>query len=287
MTARTWCTTMWLAVVVALLLMATQAHADDLVEHRIRYSITARNTSGELLRNVDVIAAGPVSRTGAQRTVSLQASSTFELQSDERGNQELRFRLTMAPYATKMITIDTVVEFATRPAAQRLKDEPSFLRAEPFVEVGHPAVSAAAEHVEGKSPSEVADALFRSVVGRVRTSGYVSEPHGALYALETGKGDCTEAMYLLVALARSRGIPARGVAGFVVSHDAVVHAIDYHNWAELYLDGAWRIADPDKRVFGTASSQYLAMRILGGTAEQLLGGAAVSASRPELAVRID
>ena len=70
-------------------------------------------------------------------------------------------------------------------------------------------------------------------------------------------------MYLFVALARALGVPARGVGGFVVDGDAVLKSSNYHNWAEFHADGAWRLADPHRKVFADQRSRYIAMRIIG------------------------
>src|SRR5439155_10137778 len=88
-----------------------------------------------------------------------------------------------------------------------------------------------------------------------------------LYALENGKGDCTEFSYLLAALARARGIPARVVAGFVTPKSAVLKRQDYHAWTEMYLGGTWRIMDAERGLFMAKESEYVALRILDGAGD--------------------
>ncbi len=56
-------------------------------------------------------------------------------------------------------------------------------------------------------------------------------------------GDCTEHTLLLVALARSLGIPAREVSGLVYMGDEL-RRFGYHAWAEVALDGRWVAVDP-------------------------------------------
>src|SRR5690625_7987994 len=72
-------------------------------------------------------------------------------------------------------------------------------------------------------------------------------------------------MYAFVALARAQGIPARGIAGFVVnSNAAVLSASDYHNWAEFHDGERWVLVDPYKGVFDDQYENYIAFRMVGG-----------------------
>ena len=123
-------------------------------------------------------------------------------------------------------------------------DGGSFLEEERFVEVEHPRIQAAARALGGERDGEVAQAAYEWVSTQLRDPGYVRDDRGALYALERGQGDCTEHMYLFTALARARGIPARGVGGFVVAESGVLRSGDYHNWAEFHASDTWRVADP-------------------------------------------
>ena len=56
-------------------------------------------------------------------------------------------------------------------------------------------------------------------------------------------GDCTEHTWLLVALARASGIPARPVYGLMYI-DGTQPTFGYHAWAELEVDGRWLPVDP-------------------------------------------
>ncbi len=61
------------------------------------------------------------------------------------------------------------------------------------------------------------------------------EERGAQWALENGRGDCSEYSYLFVALCRAAGIPARVQAGFAFPpNNETIH--DGHMWAEYYLE---------------------------------------------------
>jgi len=257
------------------------------IERRVRYSFSIRNRGSQPVRDAEVFAFAPVERTSLQRAGAITASQPFELRRDALGNQSLRFVVTLPPFASKVISVDAVVRFAAMPRAEELPARQPFLASAPYVQADDPAIQRVAADVGGTQQIDIAAGIERWVADHVRENGRVAERRGARLALDSGRGDCTDRADLFVALARARGIPARTMAGFVVNHDAVLRIADYHNWAEVYVDGAWRTADPDKRVFGDSQSQYVALRILDGDAEPLLGGAAVFASHPELAVGVD
>jgi hypothetical protein len=78
-------------------------------------------------------------------------------------------------------------------------------------------------------------------------------------------------MSLFAALCRAKKIPARGIGGYVCSGDSILQPGSYHNWAEFYEAGAWRIADPQKKVFRNRPSDYIAMRIIGESSKNPMG----------------
>jgi hypothetical protein len=61
--------------------------------------------------------------------------------------------------------------------------------------------------------------------------------------LRDARGDCTEHTTLFVALCRAAGIPARPVTGLAWMGDEK-GAFQWHEWAEVALDGRWRAVDP-------------------------------------------
>ncbi|MFC5473796.1 transglutaminase-like domain-containing protein [Paraherbaspirillum soli] len=104
-----------------------------------------------------------------------------------------------------------------------------------------------------------------AVVGAIRRApphyaGYIADDLWALWALLQRSGDCTEYAYLAVALARANGIPARMVGGYVTDRNIAPRAEEYHNWAELYVDGAWRLLDAQKENWLAPVQQYIAFR---------------------------
>jgi transglutaminase-like putative cysteine protease len=137
------------------------------------------------------------------------------------------------------------------------------LRPEPFVESDAPEVRRLAAALRQKKPKATADNVFQWVAQNLKPLAPDPDPHGALHALKNGRGDCTEAMYLVMALGRAAGLPTRGVAGYVCPENAVLDPAGFHNWAEYYDGGRWRLADPLNRVFAAKGGDYVAFKIVG------------------------
>lgn len=121
-----------------------------------------------------------------------------------------------------------------------------------------------ANQLKSENVTKTAETIFRWVADNIHYTGYLKRPRGARYALEHKQGDCTEFMYLFMALCRATGIPARGLGGYVVERNAILRPGEYHNWAEFYTNGFWHIADPQRGVFMEQQPSYLVMQILRG-----------------------
>jgi hypothetical protein len=61
----------------------------------------------------------------------------------------------------------------------------------------------------------------------------------AIYACNVKKGNCSDFHSLFIAIARSRGIPARFTIGFPLGEAATGQIPGYHCWAEFYSGGQW------------------------------------------------
>lgn len=242
------------------------------IPKQIRYSFTIQNTTNQLLRNTEFWTYAPVKQTPTQRCVSLETSHPYELILDDLGNQILYFRFdTMPPYATKIITIKADLKLSNTPNQTIVPDLKRFLRAEKYVESDAPELLRLAEKLKDQEPVRTAENIFRWVADHVQYTGYLSNERGALYALRKKQGDCTEFMYLFAALCRANVVPARGIGGYVSVKNTVFKPNDYHNWAEFYQDGAWRIADPQRKVFRQNQWHYIAMRVIGESQDNPMG----------------
>ena len=66
----------------------------------------------------------------------------------------------------------------------------------------------------------------------------------AIYACNVKRGNCTDFHSLFIAIARSRGIPARFTIGFPLGAPGREGTISgYHCWAEFYAGGQWLPVD--------------------------------------------
>lgn len=231
------------------------------VSRQIQYRFAVKNHSNRKVKEAVFWTYAPVEQTAAQTCGHLEASYPYQEISDDLGNRRLRFSFRdFPPYATKTVTIKAQLHLAEEPNKTVLNDSRPFLGPETYLESENEEIRQLAQRLKGKSPLRTTENIFDWVVKNVRYAGYSNNVRGALYALRHKKGDCTEYMYLFVALCRACGIPARGMAGYVCKEDRVLQARDYHNWAEFYENGTWKIADPQKGVFMENPADYIAMR---------------------------
>ena len=213
---------------------------------RLRFDIQLHNPGGTPLPPQPLWFCAPLSRTGTQALVSLDSSWPFE-RHDEWGGHTLLLWMTPAlpPHGLRALTLDAVVGLSRAPRAEALEPG-AWLQPERFMESDDPAIAALALTLRRDSPRATVVAVYDWVRSQLEYAGYVADDLGAAQALRERRGDCTEYAYLVVALCRALGLPARAVGGFVVSHDAAPRSTEYHNWAEVHLEGAWRLVDAQK-----------------------------------------
>jgi hypothetical protein len=264
-----------MVIIVAYALRAILTMPSYPIPRYIRYSYTVKNMTNHVAKEVHFWTYAPVKRTPTQKRVNLKASDPYKIIKDDLGNQILHFTLSdIPPYGTKIISIEANLKLADKkPNRFSLKGKKAYLKAEEYVEADDPAMIQQAKQLKGSETKKTAENIFRWVSNTVQYTGYIENPRGALYALNEKKGDCTEFMYLFVALSRAKKIPARGIGGYVVTDNAILRPTAYHNWAEFYDDGSWRIADPQRKVFMQNQSRYIAMHVIGESPKNPIGKA--------------
>ncbi len=181
------------------------------------------------------------------------------------GTQRLFFTLeNIPPYGNRNVSI--TVELGQRERYGLISEEKldQYLVEERFIESKDPRITEIAEQRRGHSKAETIENLYTWVSEYLQEEGYVARDQGALHALESKAGDCTESAYLFSALSRANNIPARVMAGYVSSGNTVLRSRDYHNWAEVYIDNAWWVVDPNKKNFREKQADYIAMNIISG-----------------------
>jgi transglutaminase-like putative cysteine protease len=231
-----------------------------------------QNRTDHLLKEVEFWTYAPVKETSTQRTIKLDVSHPYELIEDSLGNQVLHFTFkNMPPFATKIITIAASLELSEISNVLPEKDIRGFLKPEKYIESDDPELAGFANKFTSAEPAKTARNIFTWVADNLEYTGYLKDNHGALYALKNKKGDCTEYMSLFVAFSRANNVPARGIGGYIVTANAILKPYEYHNWAEFYDDGVWKIVDPQNKVFMQDQSHYIAMRIIGGLKNNPMG----------------
>jgi len=132
-----------------------------------------------------------------------------------------------------------------------------FTKPEPLIESNNPEISNKAGNltVGASNPAEMVSDIYNYVIKHLH---YVEqkEEKGALWALNSSIGDCSEYSYLFVALCRAAGVPARINAGFAFYPDAsVVHS--GHMWAEYYLEGySWIPVDATWQILNSIDYRH-------------------------------
>ena len=256
-------------LVVAMLLLSApiQALAEEggtnSVRKIVRFGLTVHNPMNRAVQGESLLVYAPAD-TSNQRVVRLEASHPYQLVADARGNQLMDFSIaSLAPHATMRVSVTATVDLANVPKPALLDGDGSYLRPEAFIEADDPGVREMAKRLNDAGvPERFVDRVYEWVRHRIRYAGFVAEDLGALSAFRTGRGDCSEYAYLVAALSRAAGVPARVMGGFVVPSNAVLKANEYHNWAEVYVDGRWQLVDAQKGVLREHSADYVSTRVV-------------------------
>ncbi|HEY0065193.1 MAG TPA: transglutaminase-like domain-containing protein [Telluria sp.] len=236
--------------------------AQDALVRRIRFVMTFNNPTPALLTGQMFWGYLPAQALPRQRLQAVQVSMPHSVREDALGHRILE--LAFAPFpglGQQVVTVTAEVQLGAAPAAQAAAGPgKGWQGAERYIESDAPAIVALAATLRRPQAVDSARAIYDWVRANLQYAGYVADDHGALDALSSGRGDCTEYANLVVALARAAGLPARMVGGYVLDRDSAPRPSDYHNWAEVYLDGDWRLLDAQKEHWFEPAEQYLAFR---------------------------
>ena len=153
--------------------------------------------------------------------------------------REVTFVLDLTPYQPDAVSARVL----KRASSTR------YLDATPLVESDALEVRAIADQLMARhaSPQDRGRAAYdyaRTVL-EVRKE---AENRGALYALQTGGGDCTEYAAVFAALSRAMGIPARLTAEFLFGENESKFSQPNHHSAEVFINGRWLPVDANLAV---------------------------------------
>lgn len=232
------------------------------IRRRMRYVYTFSNPHNHDLYKQFFWCYLPANISNCQRLCDVRSSIPYNLSDDLLGHNILEFSFDKFPaLVRKIITITVEVEMDVQSDVQSDSTPEGWLSAERFIESDDFIIRTLASKLHRHSNYDTARAIFDWVRQNITYAGYLAEDIGAARALQQLRGDCTEYAYLVVALARANNIPARMIGGYVLENDGVVSSKDYHNWAEIFLGGKWRLVDAQKETWLVSSSNYIACRI--------------------------
>jgi len=238
------------------------ASTEAKVFREMRFTATLSNPSLAPLHDQVAWIYMPVRETATQRLARLKVNAPHELLNDVLGHCILKLPVAeLAPLASKVVSISAELAMRSEPMHSQIPDSQVWLRSERFIETGDDGVRSLALQLRRDTPMQTLTAIYDWVRTNLLYEGYVADDLGAREALARRGGDCTEYACLAVSLARVNGIPARMIGGYVSAISAAPRAEEYHNWAEVHVDGAWRVLDAQKESWGRAAEDYIAFRI--------------------------
>jgi len=129
-----------------------------------------------------------------------------------------------------------------------------FLRATPLTEADA-RIQSLARDLAGEKPLDRMHALFNSIADVIAYKpSTTSSSTTAAQALKAGKGVCQDHAHVFVSAARSIGVPARYVVGYLLAQDTKL--TETHAWAEAWVpeigwvgfDAANRLCPTDRYV---------------------------------------
>jgi len=263
------------------------AAGQETTHRQLRFTIALVNPKPRELQDQTLWLYVPAAEGPTQRLAALNVSMPHQRLSDALGQAIVKLDfLKFPPLGTKIVTLAADVLLKNEPEATLLPNPQDWLGAERFIETGDPRIQALAAELKQPTGRDTAQAIYAWIRQNLRYTAYAADVLGALDALLRGGGDCTEYACLSVALARANGIPARRVGGYVIARDSVLRPADYHDWAEVYFGGAWRLLDAQKGRWLEPAEQYVAFRYGRDQAPNPIGSAQRFRVQGELEVRL-
>jgi transglutaminase-like putative cysteine protease len=108
-----------------------------------------------------------------------------------------------------------------------------YLIREKYIEKDDSLILLAAKELKDEDRVKTLKKTYNFVTTTIKYTGYMSDALGAVKALQTKGGDCTEFADLFLALCRANDIPARVAKGYVTTWGNTPK----HDWVEAYVDG--------------------------------------------------
>ncbi|MFX0063965.1 MAG: transglutaminase family protein [Candidatus Hermodarchaeota archaeon] len=220
---------------------------------KLSYQVKVTNTSDPTVKFILYLALPfPYIANFQQVKESRFSYSDVHLSSDLNGNQWLTLERTLQPRESWRFSYEKIIEtqltsydsktlspdhFSGSSLAQ--KDLEPFLKPEKGIESDYPKIIEFANQIQAMNTSDFVLKAVKEIQKQLKYEIQKGE-FGAKWAIETGRGDCTEFAALLVALCRAKNIPARTIAGFASNGTKW----ERHAAVEVFLGGQWIPIDP-------------------------------------------
>ena len=176
----------------------------------------------------------------------------------------IRIRLgDVIPWDTVRVQVEVAVALSDRPVRSvQWESDRSFSTPERWIEADAPVWQTVVDRTKDSSTEETFHQIVRWAGDHLQARSYKKTVSGALRALETGEGDCTEFAFLTAAIARHHHWPTVPVAGFVLpALSAQIRAEDYHNWVYILRD-KWWLVDAYDKVVSDQHQRYVAFSVM-------------------------
>ncbi|MBC7861556.1 MAG: transglutaminase domain-containing protein [Bacteroidia bacterium] len=231
-------------------------------------SYSVKNTSPTAAFKIKVNIPDVVSVQNAQVLKATYSTQPKERKTFANGMQQMIFELNLKPGEEQIIKLEWEIQLKDMNVLETVKkptlgaeeketlgaeEKELYLKSGTLYECDHPEiVKKTAEIISGKTTElEKSKAIFDYVKNNITFHRFGAESKGALYALQNGKGDCTEYASLVVAMCRAAKIPSRLNGVMVLKTDTGSAGTDNHNHAEIFLeDYGWV---PAETTFKSAS----------------------------------
>jgi len=255
-------------IVVVLILSAHSLGADPQARRSRTFRLTYRTTIRSIPEASRSLQAWvPLPSTDANQTIhriSIEAPGPVTIAREpDKGNQALflhvehpgkELSLSVAITATRLENPGRDEQLAP---TERAAD----LAAEPLVPIDGAIRDLAIEATRGKTTDlEKARAIYDTITSTMKydKSGTGWGRGDALFACDARRGNCTDFHALLIAMARSVGIPARFAIGLPLPEARGSGTIPgYHCWAEFYVEGkGWMPIDGSEAVKNPSKKDY-------------------------------
>ncbi|WP_432728920.1 transglutaminase-like domain-containing protein [Variovorax sp. W6] len=230
-------------------------------ELQLRFNLNMSNPGAVALAAQRVWMYLPVRRSACWTLGGIDFGLPHELQRDALGHSILFVPLDgLTAYARRSAPLMVHLKRTEMMSSPVIQDANEWLDPERYIESDAGEIASQASALRSGTTRETIRNIYDFVASNLEYAGYLLENFGALYALRRRRGDCTEYAGLVVALCRALSIPARMVEGYVTDRSFAPKPMDFHDWAEVVVDGRWRVVDAQKGSFLERDEQYIPLR---------------------------